>query len=155
MQFLAGLRDVQGVHGSFVLSEAGDLLGRDLPAAFHDELLAETGPRIVRLCEALEHNGESIDNLALRFADHKIHVRRSKGALLCVIADATANAPALKMASSLVVRRLGAPEPAAHVGPAPTTPANRPAEARTSSIPPLPPSGRRQERFLSDYRFED
>ena len=152
MQFLAGLRDVQGVHGSFVLSEAGDLIGRDLPAAFHDELLAETGPRIVRLCEALEHSGEGVENLALRFSDHKLHVRRSRGGFLCVIADAVANAPALKMASSLVVRRLGALEAGTHAGGAA---ANRTPDARTSSIPPLPPSGRRPERFLSDYRFED
>jgi hypothetical protein len=110
LQVLSGLRDVEGVFGSFVLAEAGQLLGKDLPAVFHDDVFAETGPRIVRLCEAIEHGGEAIDSLALRFADHKLHVRRSRGGLLCVIATLEANASALRMALSLVAKRLGAPE---------------------------------------------
>lgn len=106
MQLLAGLRDVQGVHGSFVLSDSGGILDRDLPAVFHDELLAETGPRVLRLCETLEHAGEALENVALRFSDHNLHIRRAGSGFLCVIADAASNAPALKMALALVVRRL-------------------------------------------------
>ena len=107
-QILSGLRDVEGVFGSFVLAETGELLGKDLPAVFHDDVFVETGPRVVRLCEAIEHGGEALDSLVLRFADHKLHVRRSRGGLLCVIAKLEANASALRMALALVARRLGA-----------------------------------------------
>jgi predicted regulator of Ras-like GTPase activity (Roadblock/LC7/MglB family) len=158
MQALAGLRDVQGVHGSFVLSEAGGLLGRDLPAVFHDDLLGETGPRIVRLCEALEHGGEALDTLALRFTDHKLHIRRSRGGFLCVIADVTANAPALKMALALVVRRLGASDGTTreHSGPPPTMPpiTQQTLEGRPSTVPPPLPS-KKPPLFYRGYRMED
>jgi hypothetical protein len=106
-QILSGLRDVEGVFGSFVLAETGELLGKDLPAVFHDDVFVETGPRVVRLCEAIEHGGEALDSLVLRFADHKLHIRRSRGGLLCVIAKLEANASALRMALALVARRLG------------------------------------------------
>ena len=38
---LSALRDVAGVHGSFVLQPTGELLGKDLPAVFHDDLFIE------------------------------------------------------------------------------------------------------------------
>ena len=50
---LAALRDVAGVHGSFVLSLTGELVGKDLPAVFHDELFVEVGGRLARLVEGL------------------------------------------------------------------------------------------------------
>lgn len=105
-QTLGSLRDVEGVQGSFVLTGAGELVGTDLPALLLREMFAETGPRIVRLCETLEHGGEAIESLAIRFSDHKLHVRRSRGSFLCVFANTDTNAPALKMALALVARRL-------------------------------------------------
>ncbi|HYO96455.1 MAG TPA: hypothetical protein VER33_18190 [Polyangiaceae bacterium] len=105
-QTLGSLRDVEGVQGSFVLTEAGELVGTDLPALLLREMFVETGPRIVRLCETLEHGGESIESLAIRFTDHKLHVRRSRVGFLCVFANTDTNAPALKMALALVARRL-------------------------------------------------
>jgi hypothetical protein len=104
---LSALRDVEGVLGSFLLTDTGKLLAKDLPAVFHDDVLLETGPRILRLCESIEHGGEALEGLALRFTDHSLHVRRSRGGLLCVIAGVHTNAAALRMASTLVARRLG------------------------------------------------
>ena len=127
-QVLSGLRDVEGVFGSFVLAESGELLGKDLPAVFHDDVFVETGPRVVRLCEAIEHGGEALDSLVLRFADHKLHVRRSRGGLLCVIAKLEANASALRMALALVARRLGTAE-----GAVTEPPATLPSAARRPS----------------------
>lgn len=157
MQLLSGLRDVEGVHGSFLLTDDGALLGKDLPAVFHDDLLGEAGPRIVRLCEALELGGEALDNLAVRFTDHKLHIRRSRGGFLCVIADAGVNAPALKMALALVVRRLGASETTSlHSGPPPTMPppSSRTADGRKSHPPPAP-SVKRPARYYRGHRIED
>jgi hypothetical protein len=131
-QALQGLRDVEGVIGSFALDDSGGLVSKDLPAVFHDDVLMESGPRIMRLCEAIEHGGEALDSLVLRFADHKLHIRRSRGGLLCVIADADSNPPALRMALALVARRLGSlvakrssePPPANHESA--STPASSP-----------------------------
>ena len=50
-QALLGLRDVEDVHGSFLIGGDGRLLARDLPAVFRDELFADVGPRLVRLRE--------------------------------------------------------------------------------------------------------
>ena len=50
---LAAMRDVDGVHGSFVVTRAGALAGKDLPAMFDDAVLTEVGRRIARLHEGL------------------------------------------------------------------------------------------------------
>lgn len=133
MNALSSLRDVQGVYGSFMLSDSGGLLDKDLPAVFQDEVFEETGPRIVRVCEAVEHGGEALESLALRFADHKLHVRRSRGGLLCVIANADTNAPALKMALALLARRFGPSEHVARSEP-PAAPSAAPLSTRSSPI---------------------
>ena len=46
---LQAFRDVQGVHGSFIITLSGVLVARDLPRAFDNQLFAEVGPRIARL----------------------------------------------------------------------------------------------------------
>jgi hypothetical protein len=113
---LRGLRDVEGVFGSFVLSETGQLCAKDLPAVFHDDVFTETGPRVLRLCEAIEHGGDSLDALVLRFADYRLHVRRSRERLLCVIAKVDANAAALRMALGLAATRVGSGADSPHPG---------------------------------------
>ena len=145
---LKALRDIQGVFGSFVLTSSGELLDKDLPAVFHDEVFLETGPRIMRLCEAIEHGGEALDSLVLRFADHKLHVRRSRGGLLCVITDVGTNVPALRMAPALVARRLGnvLSDPSEEAA----TPSEPPPPPRDSAPPPL--STRLDKRQSQTYR---
>ncbi|HET9958845.1 MAG TPA: hypothetical protein VFQ61_30335 [Polyangiaceae bacterium] len=103
---LHGLRDVEGVLGSFILSETGELLLRDLPGIFDNELFYEAGPRLTRLCDALSAQGEPLEAAGLRYAEHKLHLRRAQGCILCVLSTAQANPPALKMALSLLARRL-------------------------------------------------
>ncbi|MGC4091506.1 MAG: hypothetical protein QM756_27230 [Polyangiaceae bacterium] len=145
LQVLRGLRDLEGVVGSFALDETGALLEKDLPAVYHDDVLLETGPRIVRVCEAIEHGGEALDSLVLRFADHKLHIRRSRGGLLCVIASADSNPPALRMALALVARRLGS----VSAPPTPTKPPPASAEAPArDTAPPAAPAKVRTYRGL-------
>ena len=142
LQVLQSLRDVEGGLGSFALDEAGALLERDLPAVYHDDVLLESGPRIVRVCEAIEHGGEALDSLVLRFADYKLHIRRSRGGLLCVIANAESNPPALRMALALVARRLGS------VSPPPKPAKPPPASPEASASAPLAPAKQRTYRGL-------
>lgn len=144
MQVLHDLRDIPGVYGSFVIADSGQMIGRDLPSVFEDGLLSHTGSRIVRLCETLENGGDPLEHLTLRFTEYRLHVRRAPRGLLCVIASETVNVPALRMALSLVARRLPIPGPAAESEPPRTlrssqTPsaAPPPVAASHSTYPPV------------------
>jgi len=103
---LTGLRDVDDVHGSFLLSGGGQLLARDLPSMFHSEIFGEIGPRLVRLRETLESEGDSVGSLTLRFSEHKLHLRAVGALLLGVVTTAKVNGPALRMALNLVAKRV-------------------------------------------------
>jgi predicted regulator of Ras-like GTPase activity (Roadblock/LC7/MglB family) len=105
-QILAGMRDVDGVHGSFVVTRAGALAGKDLPPMFDDTVLTEVGRRIVRLHDGLCAGGEDFDHCVMRFADHKLYLRCVPNGFLCVLSTNAVNTPALKMALTLTSRRV-------------------------------------------------
>jgi predicted regulator of Ras-like GTPase activity (Roadblock/LC7/MglB family) len=103
---LRALRDVQGVHGSFVITLSGALVARDLPSAFDNQLFAEVGPRIARLHETFLSGGEDLDACILRFAEHKLYIRKMTAALIGVLSGVGVNMPALRMVSNLIIRRV-------------------------------------------------
>lgn len=103
---LAALRDVAGVHGSFVLRSSGELLGKDLPAVFHDELFVEVGARLARFVETMAADGDEVTSAVLRFDEHRLYVTRFAHGLLAVIAANDINAAALRMAVTLTARRI-------------------------------------------------
>jgi predicted regulator of Ras-like GTPase activity (Roadblock/LC7/MglB family) len=105
-QVLSAMRDVDGVHGSFVVTRAGSLVGKDLPAMFDDAVLTEVGRRIARLHEGLSAGGQDFDNCVMRFADHKLYLRSVPNGFLCVLSTNAVNTPALKMALTLTSRRV-------------------------------------------------
>ncbi len=121
---LAALRDVAGVHGSFVLRLSGELMGKDLPAVFHDELFVEVGARLSRFVETLATDGDEVSSAILRFDEHRLYVTRFAHGLLAVITANEINAAALRMALTLTTRRIE-PELAAFL---------------TSPPPPVAPS---------------
>jgi len=103
---LQTLKDIQGIQGSFLIGTTeGQLLARDLPRLIDDNALAQVGPRICRLFDVVESEVPT-DYAALRFADHRLDVRRLETVHLCVLADANVNLPALRMAMKLVCRKL-------------------------------------------------
>lgn len=108
---LSGLRDVGDVEGSFLLGARGELVARDLPAVFHDEVFGEVGPRLARLRETLESDGDDLSSLTLRFAEHKLHLRSVGALMLGVVTGARVNGPALRMAINLVARRVASLAP--------------------------------------------
>jgi hypothetical protein len=93
------------VLGSFVVSSAGELAGRDLPAVFDDALLADVGPRVRRLEEALGGDAKA-DAVVMRFSEHKLQLRFIKGGTLAVMSGAGVNAATLRMAVTLTARRV-------------------------------------------------
>ena len=103
---LSALRDVAGVHGSFVLQLTGELIGKDLPAVFHDELFVEVGARLSRFIETMAAEGDEVSSAVLRFDEHRLHVKRFAHGLLAVIAANEINTAALRMALTLTTRRI-------------------------------------------------
>jgi hypothetical protein len=106
LETLQHLRDIEGVQGTFVLRAGdGQLLGRDLPGVIDDRILANIGPRIDRLFDIVDASPPT-DSVVLRFGDQRLDVKRIGMAELCVLAEATVSAPALRMAMRLVERKL-------------------------------------------------
>lgn len=100
------LRDVEGVTGSFFVSKTGMLVGRDPEANFDERIFAELGPRIERLLEALGGQSERIHWTALRYLGSKFLIRPIGSGFLCIITKPEASMPAVRMAASLVAKRL-------------------------------------------------
>jgi predicted regulator of Ras-like GTPase activity (Roadblock/LC7/MglB family) len=132
---LAALRDVAGVHGSFVLQPTGELIGKDLPAVFHDELFVEVGARLSRFVETMAADGDEVSSAILRFDEHRLYVTRFAHGLLAVITANDINAAALRMALTLTTRRLEAEIVALLSGPPPSV---APRVDRASLTPPPP-----------------
>lgn len=103
---LSALRDVAGVHGSFVTHVSGELVGKDLPAVFHDELFVEVGARLSRFIETMAADGDEVSSAVLRFDEHRLYVTRFAHGLLAVITANDINVAALRMALTLTTRRL-------------------------------------------------
>jgi hypothetical protein len=103
---LRSLRDVQGVYGSFVLAGGGGLVAKDLPALYDGQLFAELGPRITRFYETFLGGGEELDACVLRYAEHKLYLRRMTWGLIGIVSAVAVNMPALRMVANLVIRRI-------------------------------------------------
>lgn len=113
-QTLASLRDVDGIVGSFVVNAEGELVAQDLPSYF-EGAAQEAASRAIRLRDALSLTEGSVSACTIRYADHKLSLRSVHGALLAVLANSTVNAPALRMAMNLVVKKCS-PAELAQVG---------------------------------------
>ena len=103
---LVTLKDVYGITGSFIFSRNGHMVARELPAMFDDAALHEASSRLTRLQETFAAAGEQLDIAVLRFRDHKIYVKALPAGALCIISNGGVNMPALRMAASLVGRRV-------------------------------------------------
>ncbi len=151
---LRTVRDVQGVYGSFVVSETGALVASDLPAAFDRELFEDVAPRVVRLYETFLSGSEELDACMLRFSEHRVYLRRMTWGVLAVLSGLGVNMPALRMVANLVIRKID-PEVVPLVRPtlAPGSLAAAPLDPSRSSAPPpvattssFPPQVRAFER---------
>ena len=138
--YLRMLRDVDGVHGSFVVAGSGALVDSDLPAVFDSDLLGEVGARIARLYETFFSGGGDMETCVLRYAEHKLYVRKTTWGILGILSTIGVNLPALRMVANLVVRRID-PEIAAFT-PGPPPALSQPV-ARTQPSPAPYPSTQR------------
>ncbi len=113
---LATLRDIEGIIGSFLLDEQGNLLARDMPSMFDDDTLAFASTRMGRLRAAFEVGAERFEGCTARFGSHLIILRPAEARSLCVMCPVGTNMAMLEMALNLVARRLSAPKSAAEPG---------------------------------------
>jgi hypothetical protein len=137
-QLLRTLCDVDGVVGSFILSESGGLVATDLPATFDTAAFVEAGPRIVRLADLGGSYGEETRFFVIRFAEYKLYVRVIRGALLGVLLTPATSMPALRAASGIIARRAEALLDAQETrGPdtVPAPPAFSPDASLTNTLP--------------------
>ncbi len=157
VETLRSLRDVQGVYGSFVVAGNGTLVARDLPPVFDGDLFAEVGPRVTRLYEAFLSGEEELERgCMLRYAEHKLYLRKMTWGVIGILSTATVNLPALRMIANLVSRKIdpevtpampsptppqafdAAPPPVRAPDP-PTLRPPRPSSGRVSAPTPTPP----------------
>jgi predicted regulator of Ras-like GTPase activity (Roadblock/LC7/MglB family) len=150
---LVTLKDVDGITGSFIFTRSGYLVARELPAMFDDAALNEASSRLARLHETFAAAGDQLDVAVLRFREHKIYVKTLPAGVLCIISDGSVNMPALRMAASLVGRRIApaldtiADEPIAMVAQPEERPTPPPSAPTPEASPPvLAPPGMRRFR---------
>jgi predicted regulator of Ras-like GTPase activity (Roadblock/LC7/MglB family) len=147
---LATLKDVAGIAGSFVCTQDGRLLSRDIASVFDDDVLAEAGSRLCRVKEAFAAGGDDLEAGVLRFGDHKIFLKSVGSSMLCILAEGGINMPALRMAANLVGRRIAADVTRGESEPPPvrSSPSAHPPETGTTRRPtqPLAPPGMRRFR---------
>src|SRR6185436_15517768 len=86
---LDSLRDVPGVHGSFVISDLGRLLASDFPTLLDEGSTAAVGLQVLRLCEVFPRADESLILCTLRYGAQLLFLRAVQGGVLCVLAAAT------------------------------------------------------------------
>ena len=105
-EYLRMLRDVDGVHGSFVVAGSGMLVDSDLPSVFDAEVLGEVGaargPPLRDLLQRRRRHGD----VHLRYAEHKLYVRKMTWGIIGVLSTVGVNLPALRMVANLVIRRI-------------------------------------------------
>jgi predicted regulator of Ras-like GTPase activity (Roadblock/LC7/MglB family) len=105
---LATLKDVAGIAGSFVCTQSGRLIAREIPAMFEDAVLAEAGSRLVRIGETFAASGDELEFAVARYGENRLFLKAISGGMLCIVVAGDVNMPALKMAANLVGRRISA-----------------------------------------------
>ncbi|HEY2903505.1 MAG TPA: hypothetical protein VGL59_23170 [Polyangia bacterium] len=140
---LGSLKDVTGIVGSFVFTEDGRLVGREIPALFDDVSLAEASGRLTRLRETFAAVGDRLDVAVVRFRDHKLYLKALGGGMLCIVAEGSVNMPALRMAANLVGRRILPTLERAALEPVAPAPEPSPVAAAPKAAGVAPPGMRR------------
>ncbi len=103
---LGTLREVPEVHGSFLVSELGHLLARDVSPYLVDDVLIEVAGRMLRLTGGFTSGSVAVSSLLVRFGDCLLYVRPASTGLLCILAAPAVNVPALRMGANVISRRL-------------------------------------------------
>jgi hypothetical protein len=102
---LRSLRDIDGVLGSFLVDDAGQLLARDMPSIFDEHALRSAGQRLGQMRAAFEADGGAFEGCTARFGGHLLVLRAAAKRTLCVLCPVGTNMTTLQMGLNLVSRR--------------------------------------------------
>ena len=130
---LATLKDVAGITGSFVCTQNGRLVAREIPLLFEDAVLAEAGSRLVRVGETFAAGGDDVETAVIRYGDHSLYLKSVSGGMLCILLAGEVNMPALRMAANLVARRIAPSVARAQLEPFPQPDGSGPSQAAPRS----------------------
>jgi predicted regulator of Ras-like GTPase activity (Roadblock/LC7/MglB family) len=134
------LRDVEGVHGSFVIAGTGSLVDSDLPPIFDSDLLGEVGARISRLFETFFSGGGDMETCVLRYSEHKVYIRKTTWGIIGVLSTVGVNLSALRMVANLVVRRIDPEIAALSTMPSSIAPSSSASSSAAKTVPAPGPS---------------
>lgn len=117
-EILLHINSVEGVIGSAVFSERGDLLGHAFPPLIDTATLKKVATLSVECLHGLQIT-QNMDLLDLRYADGRLIVKSFSGALLCLLCAKNINLQVLNITLNLAVKKLEARLPAADDSTAP------------------------------------
>jgi predicted regulator of Ras-like GTPase activity (Roadblock/LC7/MglB family) len=103
---LEGLRDIDGVAGSFAIDEEGDVFANAMPAYVAREELGKVAQRLQWVSEAAAELNTQESWCTLYFDNYHLQVVTFTGGKLVVLSEPSANSRALRMAAKLVCRKL-------------------------------------------------
>jgi predicted regulator of Ras-like GTPase activity (Roadblock/LC7/MglB family) len=151
---LATLKDVAGITGSFVCTQSGHLLAREIPAMFDDTVLSEAGSRLLRVGETFAATGDDLDVAVVRYGEHRLYLKTISGGLLCIVVAGPVNMPALRMAANLVGRRIAISVARAQAElPAVPSPPAAAAPVADAAPPPRPTASAGSQSYPGMRRF--
>jgi hypothetical protein len=130
---LRSLRDIDGVLGSFLVDDNGQLLARDMPGIFDEQTLRAACQRLGQMRAAFETDGHSFEGCTARFGGHLLVLRSAAKRTLCVLCPVGTNMTTLQMGLNLVSRHAHELPERASLPPAAPRNGNLPA-LRTSHV---------------------
>lgn len=146
---LRSLRDIDGVLGSFLVDDNGQLLARDMPGIFDDHALRSASQRLSQMRAAFEADGAPFEGCTARFGGHLLVLRSAAKRTLCVLCPVGTNMTTLQMGLNLVSRRAHElPERASLPPPAPSY-----GGLPYASVPPPAPAPQRAAPSSSGQRL--
>jgi len=104
---LQHINSVEGVIGSAVFSEKGEILAHAFPALIDASALKEAANLALECVHGLQI-AQSLDTLDLRYAEGRIIIKAFPGALLCLLCSKGINMQVLSITLNLAVRKLEA-----------------------------------------------
>jgi len=125
-EILQQINRVEGIIGSAVFSETGDVLSQVFPLLIDAASLKMAANLALECAHGLQVP-QSLDQLDLRYAEGRIIIRTFPGAMLCLLCSKAVNMQVLTITLNLAIKRL---EPKLH---------KAPAQAEAAPVTPVAP----------------
>jgi predicted regulator of Ras-like GTPase activity (Roadblock/LC7/MglB family) len=101
---LKALRDVDGVYGSYIVSNTGMLVNRDFPNALSNYSMNLAGVKLCRLWESVSDT--QVNYINLNFKYHRIHIRKFVHGSIFIYIPPKVNMLTLSGASQIAINAL-------------------------------------------------